>query len=167
MEKDIIPIGRIEDRIYVLRGKRVMLDSDLAALYGRQAYKLGAYYSVAEAVILISLRHEVFKIFSNDPQVLALGAGLAVTAAIFQYFDGVRMLSSGILAGAGDTRYPMVVTLITMWGIFIPLTWYLVVHRQGDVIHAWAGASFCYLLSGGLIWRRFASDKWRQIQIFN
>jgi hypothetical protein len=34
MEKDISPIGPIEDRIYVLRGKRVMLDSDLADLYG-------------------------------------------------------------------------------------------------------------------------------------
>jgi hypothetical protein len=34
MDKDIIPIEQIEGRIYTLRGKRVMLDSDLAALYG-------------------------------------------------------------------------------------------------------------------------------------
>lgn len=34
MDKDIIPIGPIEERIYALRGKRVMLDSDLADLYG-------------------------------------------------------------------------------------------------------------------------------------
>lgn len=32
--KDIIPIERIEDQIYTLRGKRVMLDADLARLYG-------------------------------------------------------------------------------------------------------------------------------------
>ena len=142
-------------------------DHDKAARYGRQTYKLGAYYSLAVALVLILSRDQVFKIFSNDPEVLALGASLAVAAAIFQYFDGVRMLSSGILAGAGDTRYPMIVTLITMWGIFIPLTWYLVVYSQGDVIHAWVGASFCYLLSGGLIWRRYASNKWRQVQIFS
>lgn len=34
MDKDIIPIGQIEERIYTLRGKRVMLDADLASLYG-------------------------------------------------------------------------------------------------------------------------------------
>ncbi len=34
MDKDITPIVSIEERIYVLRGKRVMLDSDLARLYG-------------------------------------------------------------------------------------------------------------------------------------
>jgi hypothetical protein len=32
--KDAIPGGRIEDRIYTVRGKRVMLDADLARLYG-------------------------------------------------------------------------------------------------------------------------------------
>lgn len=33
MDKDVIPMDQIEGRIYVLRGKRVMLDSDLARLY--------------------------------------------------------------------------------------------------------------------------------------
>ena len=37
MEKDVMQIGpleQIEERIYALRGKRLMLDSDLANLYG-------------------------------------------------------------------------------------------------------------------------------------
>ena len=139
---------------------------DTAALYGRQTYKLGAYYSLVLALLLILARDHVFRIFTKDPEVLALGAGLAVTAAIFQYFDGVRMLGSGILNGAGDTRYSMLVMLVVMWGIFIPMTWFLVVHQGGNVIEAWIGATFCYLLSGGLIWRRFASGKWKKIQIF-
>jgi len=85
---------------------------DTAAHYGRQAYKLGTYYSLILAAVIILLRHELFKVFTNDPEILALGAGLAVSAAIFQYFDGIRMLSSGILQGAGDTRYTMLVTLV-------------------------------------------------------
>lgn len=32
--KGVIPIARIEDQIYTIRGKRVMLDADLAGLYG-------------------------------------------------------------------------------------------------------------------------------------
>ncbi len=32
--KDIIPTERIEDQIHTIRGKRVMLDADLARLYG-------------------------------------------------------------------------------------------------------------------------------------
>lgn len=40
MDKDIIPIAQIEERIYVLRGKRVMLDADLAELYGVTTMRL-------------------------------------------------------------------------------------------------------------------------------
>lgn len=141
-------------------------DPQRAAHYGRQAYKLGAYYSLAVAVVMLGLREHLFRVFTNDPLVLALGASLAVAAAVFQYFDGVRMLSSGILQGAGDTRYAMIVTGVLMWGLFIPLTWYLVVARGGDVIAAWIGASFCFLLQGWSLWRRFASGRWREARIF-
>ena len=33
-QKTIIPIGQIEQRILLIRGQRVMLDADLAVLYG-------------------------------------------------------------------------------------------------------------------------------------
>lgn len=141
-------------------------DPDRAAHYGRQTYKLGAYYSLALAVIMLALRDQLFRVFTNDPLVLVLGPPLVVAAAVFQYFDGVRMLSSGILQGAGDTRYAMIITGVLMWGLFIPLTWYLVVARGGDVIAAWIGACFCFLLQGWFLWRRFASGRWRDVQIF-
>ncbi|MBK7045156.1 MAG: MATE family efflux transporter [bacterium] len=137
-----------------------------AAHYGRQVYKLGAYYSLLLAVIMVALRDHIFGVFTNDPLILALGPSLAVAAAVFQYFDGVRMVSSGILQGAGDTRYAMIVTAILMWGMFIPLTWYLVVASGGNVITAWMGASLCYLLQGWFLWRRFASGKWQHARIF-
>lgn len=139
---------------------------DRAAHYGRQVYKLGTYYSLLLAVAMVLLRHRLFGVFSEDPAVLVLGPALVLAAAVFQYFDGVRMLSSGILQGAGDTRYAMIVTAILMWGMFIPLTWYLVVVRQGDVVAAWLGASACYLLQGLFLWRRFASGRWQHARIF-
>jgi hypothetical protein len=38
--KPIIPIGRIEQRIVMIRGQRVMLDADLAGLYGTTTGRL-------------------------------------------------------------------------------------------------------------------------------
>ncbi len=139
---------------------------DRAAHYGRQTYKLGTYYSLTLAVVIVLLRHQLFHIFTNDPEVLILGASLSIAAAVFQYFDGLRMLSSGILQGAGDTVYTMIVTLALMWFGFIPLTWFLIVYQGGDVIAAWMGASLVYLAQGYLMWRRFESGKWRERNIF-
>jgi MATE family multidrug resistance protein len=139
---------------------------DTAAHYGRQTYKLGIYYSLGLMLLLILLRDQVFRVFSNDPEVLVLGAALTVTAAVFQIFDGMRMLGSGILQGAGATVFPMLLTLVVMWGVFIPVTWYLIVHQSGNVITAWIGASFCYLLMGLGMWWRFESGKWKKTEIF-
>jgi len=39
-QKTIIPIGQIEQRILLIRGQRVMLDADLAGLYGTTTKRL-------------------------------------------------------------------------------------------------------------------------------
>jgi hypothetical protein len=39
-QKTIIPIGQIEQRILLIRGQRVMLDADLAVLYGTNTKRL-------------------------------------------------------------------------------------------------------------------------------
>ncbi|MCP4292755.1 MAG: MATE family efflux transporter [bacterium] len=139
---------------------------EVAREYGRQTYKLGSYYSIVLAGIIILSRDHIFKVFTNDPEVLALGGSLAIAAAVFQYFDGLRMLGSGVLQGAGDTLYPMLATLAIMWLIFVPLTWYLIVGSGGSVISAWTGASFSYLLMGLVFWLRFESGKWMRVEIF-
>jgi len=162
-----MPLWGLTTAAAVLTGNWIGAENtETAAAYGRQTFKLGTYYSLIVAAIIILLRDHIFRIFTNDPEVLALGASLAVAAAVFQYFDGIRMLSSGILQGAGDTRYTMIITLIVMWGGFIPVTWWIIVQQGGDVVNAWLGASVCYLAMGWLMWRRFASGKWKDIRIF-
>ena len=39
-QKTVIPIGQIEERILLIRGQRVMLDADLADLYGTTTKRL-------------------------------------------------------------------------------------------------------------------------------
>ena len=39
-QKAIIPIGQIEQRILLIRGQRIMLDADLASLYGTTTKRL-------------------------------------------------------------------------------------------------------------------------------
>lgn len=141
-------------------------DPQAALRYGRQVYKLGVYYGIGVALALLAAREHVFRIFTNDPEVLALGASLAVAAAIFQFFDAMRMVGSGILQGAGATMFPMLLTLVVMWFGFIPLTWYLIVHSGGSVVTAWLGATVCYLVQGLGMWRRFEGGKWMKTEIF-
>jgi MATE family multidrug resistance protein len=140
---------------------------DTAAEYGRQVYKLGIYYTLALALVMILARQYIFAVFTTDPAVLVLGATLCLAAAAFQIGDGLRMISVGILQGAGDTRFPMLLSLCVLWGIFVPSTYLLVIRWGAGVAAAWAGGTVCYLLQAVLLYGRFRSGKWKRIKIFS
>ena len=44
--------------------------------------------------------------FTRDEGVLQLGASLLAVAAVFQLFDGIQGVATGVLRGLGDTRTP-------------------------------------------------------------
>ncbi len=105
---------------------------DQAAAYARQVYKLGIYYMLALGTLFLLLRPWLFRIFSDDPAVLVLGPALVLVIAFFAVPDGLRMVSVGVLQGAGDTRYPMYASMAVLWGLFVPGTWWLVIRQQGE-----------------------------------
>jgi MATE family multidrug resistance protein len=61
------------------------------------------------------------RVFTDEPQVIALGIHLLGLAAIFQLFDGVQTVAGGALRGAGDVRFPFVATILSHWAVGFPL----------------------------------------------
>jgi len=65
------------------------------------------------------------RIYTPDLEVLGLAATLIPVAGIFQVFDGLQAVGSGILRGVGDTLAPMLVNLVGFWMIGLPVSLYL------------------------------------------
>ena len=57
--------------------------------------------------------------------VIAVAAMLLPLAAAFQVFDGLQVVCSGVLRGAGDTRIPLLLYLLGFWICGIPLSLWL------------------------------------------
>ncbi len=140
---------------------------DTAEEYGRQVYKVALYYMMFLGLVLVLAQRWVFAIFSSDPAVLALGPALAVAAAVFQFGDGLRMVSESLLQGAGDTRYPMLTSLAIIWLLFLPSTYLVVVVAGYGVNNAWRCGALCYVLHGAILFARFRLGKWKRIRIFS
>lgn len=58
---------------------------------------------------------------SDEPTVAAAAAALMLYAALFQYTDGLQAISGGALRGLKDTRIPAWITVLSYWGIGLPL----------------------------------------------
>lgn len=139
---------------------------DQAAAYARQVYKLGVYYTVGLGVVFLLARSALFHVFTDDPAVLALGPLLVAVTAFFGLPDGMRMVSVGILQGAGDTRFPMFASMIVLWGLYVPGAWYLVKHLGASPAQAWFWGAVAYAIIAVVLYLRFRSGAWQRVRIF-
>jgi MATE family multidrug resistance protein len=60
-------------------------------------------------------------LFSNDPEVIAVGTTLVRIAAVFQLFDGVQCVAGGALRGVGDVKFAFAGGVIGYWFVGLPV----------------------------------------------
>jgi putative MATE family efflux protein len=85
-------------------------------------------------------RYPLVRLFTQDEAVIALGVRVLLWVALLQVFDGINLIAMGVLRGAGDTRWPMLVGLLLNWGIFLPGAALVIFVWPGGVVAAWAAA---------------------------
>jgi multidrug resistance protein, MATE family len=86
------------------------------------ALGVGAGFMALMAVLLIGAPELLSRAYTDDAGVLALAALLMPIAGVFQVFDGLQVVSIGLLRGLGDTRVPMLVNIVGFWCIGIPVS---------------------------------------------
>ena len=83
-------------------------DRHAAARAGWTALGLGASVMSAAAIVLLTMPEWIARLFTPEAAVIATAATILRVAAFFQLFDGLQIVVTGSLRGAGDTRTPMV-----------------------------------------------------------
>ena len=96
-------------------------DLQAASRAGWMALWLGAVFMSCTAIALFSVPRLIARVYSPDPMVIRTGAALLMVAAVFQLFDGVQVVATGALRGAGNTHTPMMANLLGYWLVGIPL----------------------------------------------
>ncbi len=73
------------------------------------------------AAVMLTANHAIAGLYTADAAVAGLAASLLLYAALFQFPDGVQVLSAGALRGLKDTRVPMLLAMLAYWCIGIPV----------------------------------------------
>ncbi|WP_152047613.1 MATE family efflux transporter [Aureimonas psammosilenae] len=79
------------------------------------------------------------KSHAESPAMLAEGVQLLAVAAAFQLVDCLQVVSAGVLRGLADTRVPMIMALVSYWGIGMPVAWVLAFTAGLGGVGIWAG----------------------------
>ena len=86
----------------------------------RMATVVGVGFMAATAVAMLGAPRALAGLYTTDAAVLAVAAALIPLAGVFQVFDGLQVVSLGVLRGVGDTRGPMLINLVGFWLVGLP-----------------------------------------------
>ncbi len=121
-------------------------DAEGAGRAGWSALAIILAFMSLSAIVLVSFPRALISVFSTDASVLQLGTRLLSVAALFQLFDGLQVVATGILRGLGDTRTPVIWNVLGHWGLGLPVAWWLCFPMGWGVVGLWVG------LAMGLTW---------------
>ncbi len=116
-------------------------DFEGARRAGWVALALGAAFMSVAAALFVSSPNVILHLFTSDPDVVATGVTLLLVAAVFQLFDGLQGVATGVLRGLGDTRTPMFSNLAGHWIIGLPVGYAMCFWWGFGVVGLWIGLS--------------------------
>jgi MATE family multidrug resistance protein len=115
---------------------------------------LGVGFMVTTAVLFVVMPSAFARIYSSKAEVVLLAATLLPLAGLFQVFDGTQAVAVGVLRGAGDTRWPMVINVLGFWLVGVPISWWLGFHTSYGPVGLWWGfVAGLAAVAALLLWR--------------
>jgi len=135
----MVPLG-VSSAAAVLVGQAVGRgDAPAARRLATAALACGVGFMSLTAIAFLTAHGPLARVYSADPQVLAVAAALIPVAGVFQIFDGTQVVAIGVLRGAGDTRTPMVVAMLGYWLLGMPTSLYLGFRAGAGAAGLWWG----------------------------
>jgi putative MATE family efflux protein len=92
---------------------------------GWLAAGLAAAFSVAFTLIVLFMAESIAGLFSSDQALIRTTSAFLRIAAAAYLVSGFGSALQQCISGAGDTAVPMAVSLLTVWGLQIPLSFLL------------------------------------------
>jgi MATE family multidrug resistance protein len=86
------------------------------------ALVVGVGFMALTALVFLGAPGFLASVYTDDRTVLALAVVLIPLAGVFQVFDGLQVVSAGVLRGVADTRVPMMIGLVGFWLVGLPIS---------------------------------------------
>ncbi len=135
----MVPLG-VSSAAAVVVGQSVGRRDEVGARRSSGAALLiGGGFMLLAGIVFLAFPGFLVRLYTRNPDVYAVGVRLMPLAGLFQVFDGLQVVSSGVLRGLGDTKVPMVINLLGYWVIGIPLGLFFGFYLHWQAVGLWWG----------------------------
>lgn len=163
-----MPAFGVGSGVAILVGEAIgMGDKDRVPKIVRLGLSVTGAWMISVGLSYVLVPEWLMSFFQADEgsQFMELGVHMLVYGCFWQLFDALGITLGESLRATGDTAWPMWVRIVLAWGLFMPGSWWTVVVGGGgvDTAMSWV-IGYLALLSIALV-ARFASGRWRHIQL--
>jgi putative MATE family efflux protein len=127
--------------------------------------RIGSLISSFLGLLMFVFRHQLLGCFTDDPAIIALGAGVMILTALVQPFQSSFQIYAGALRGAGDSLYPAISMTI---GILVirPILANFNISVLGLGLHgAWLAFFIDVVVRFFFIRSRYRGGRWTSIKV--
>lgn len=143
-----------------------MVGQNLGAGNKERAKESGFYSLKITFVIIIGISILLFifpqvflSIFSNDLTVIKMGVNYIRLLSIGYAFIGSRIVMNGIFQGAGASFLSMMLSIVSLWGLRIPMAYLFSLTPLG-IYGLWLGIGLSFIVSALVMFYWFNKGTW-------
>ncbi|MBC7570253.1 MAG: MATE family efflux transporter [Spirosoma sp.] len=126
---------------------------------GVAAFILSTVFMSLAALLFLTANDWLVSLYIRDnPSVTTIAATLIIMAGFFQLSDGIQVVALGCLRGMSDVNVPTIITLISYWGVALPMSYVLAFPFGMDAVGVWYGLLAGLTLAAVLLTWRFVQQ---------
>jgi MATE family multidrug resistance protein len=123
---------------------------DAAKVTAKVTFIVGAALGIFNMLMLSIFRNYIPLLYSSDPDVIHLAAGVLPICAAFQLFDALAAVCNGLLRGLGKQEVGGYINLFAYYVIAMPISFGAGFGLHWDLYGLWAGPAVALCLVAGI-----------------
>lgn len=138
---------------------------DWAETYGWQTRRIGNMVAAFMGVVFFFGGGFLASLYTDDPLVIKNAANALKIIALVQTLQSTQFILAGALRGAGDTRWPLISTLVGVVFVRVALATWFVKGLGWGLLGAWLATAIDQCTRSTFIYIRYKSGRWKAVKV--
>ncbi|OUT12930.1 MATE family efflux transporter [Campylobacter concisus] len=127
-----------------------------------RALRLGVFITLVVVLIAYALKYQIMDALNLNENLRAIMLPLFTLSIFLEAGRTFNIVIVNALRASGDAKFPLVTGLIFMWGLSLPLGYFLGIYLGWGIIGVWIGFCADEWLRGLANTWRWRSKKWQE-----
>jgi len=130
---------------------------------GIRTLKISMVASLITSLMIALTGSPILEFFTKDPSIIAVSLPVLWAIVFVEPGRAMNIVLMSSLKSAGDVRFPVIIGMLSMWGIAVSLCYLLGVHYGLGLLGIWIAQGADEWLRGCFALRRWLMKPWERV----